>query len=247
MREKQWLRSTDSEQMLKSIWKQTSERKVRLYACAALRRIWHMLLDPRLREAVETIEKFADGLAAREELDVAFEAAEKIRNQFSYVRSLGEDIAVYWYTAADAVLAATQSSKNVFMKYNVRQVVFTCANAIEDANLGELPLISDRETCLREIERRHRIANDILGSSALLREIIGNPFRRIQFERRWATSNVAELARTIYAERAFERMPILADALMDAGCDDADILDHCRADAPHMRGCWVVDLVLARE
>jgi hypothetical protein len=52
------------------------------------------------------------------------------------------------------------------------------------------------------------------------------------------------LADAIYAERAFDRLPILADALEDAGCDSADPLAHCRGDGPHVRGCWVVDFVL---
>ncbi|OWK45372.1 hypothetical protein FRUB_01703 [Fimbriiglobus ruber] len=61
------------------------------------------------------------------------------------------------------------------------------------------------------------------------------------------TSNVVALACGIYQERAFDRMPILADALQDAGCDSDDILAHCRGDGPHVRGCWVVDLLLGKE
>jgi hypothetical protein len=64
---------------------------------------------------------------------------------------------------------------------------------------------------------------------------------------RWLTSNVGDLSRTIYAERAFERLPILADALMDAGCDNEDILAHCRSEGPHVRSCWVVDLLLGKQ
>ena len=62
----------------------------------------------------------------------------------------------------------------------------------------------------------------------------------------WLTSDVVALARGIYDERTFDRMPILADALQDAGCDSADILNHCRGAGPHVRGCWVVDLVLGK-
>ena len=58
---------------------------------------------------------------------------------------------------------------------------------------------------------------------------------------------ILDLARTIYDERAFERLPILADALMDAGCADEQIIAHCRGDGPNVRGCWVVDLVLGKE
>jgi hypothetical protein len=81
----------------------------------------------------------------------------------------------------------------------------------------------------------------------LIREIIGNPFRRVAIRPRWLTSDVLGLARGIYDDRAFDRLPILADALIDAGCDNADILDHCRSPGPHVRGCWVVDLLTGRS
>jgi hypothetical protein len=83
--------------------------------------------------------------------------------------------------------------------------------------------------------------------AVLIREVFGNPFVTSEFEARWRTSNVVDLARTIYEERVFDRMPILADALMDAGCADESILDHCREPRSHVRGCWVVDLILGRS
>lgn len=64
---------------------------------------------------------------------------------------------------------------------------------------------------------------------------------------RWRTADVLGLARAISEGRAFDRLPILADAPMDAGCDDDAILAHCRSQGPHVRGCWVVDLVLGKE
>src|SRR5581483_3527580 len=81
----------------------------------------------------------------------------------------------------------------------------------------------------------------------LLREIFGNPFRPVTVNSTWLTSNVISLAQTIYDERAFDRMPILADALEDAGCTNAEILQHCRQPGEHVRGCWVVDLLLGKE
>jgi hypothetical protein len=81
-------------------------------------------------------------------------------------------------------------------------------------------------------------------TAALLRDILGNPFRPVEFDAGWPTSTVVSLAHAIYQERAFERMPILADALEDAGCTNADFLNHCRQPGEHVRGCWVVDLVL---
>ncbi|HVK15982.1 MAG TPA: hypothetical protein VM533_03475 [Fimbriiglobus sp.] len=80
----------------------------------------------------------------------------------------------------------------------------------------------------------------------LLRCVLGNPFRPVTAEARWLTSTAVGLAQTIYVERAFDRLPILADALEEAGCDDPDVLSHLRGDGPHVRGCWVVDLVLGK-
>lgn len=94
------------------------------------------------------------------------------------------------------------------------------------------------------------VKDELLGGTdrmrvARLREIFGNPFRPITVNPSWLTSNVIALASGIYEEKAFDRMPILADALQDAGCDNTDILDHCRdPNAVHVRGCWVVDHLL---
>jgi hypothetical protein len=81
----------------------------------------------------------------------------------------------------------------------------------------------------------------------LLRDIFGNPFQPVVFLSEWRTDTAVSLARTMYDSRDFSAMPILADALQDAGCDSPDILDHCRGPGPHVRGCWVVDLVLGKE
>jgi len=83
--------------------------------------------------------------------------------------------------------------------------------------------------------------------AAILRCVSGNPFRPVAFDVRWRTADVLGLARGIYEDRAFDRMPLLADALMDTGCDSDDILSHCRSEGPHVRGCWVVDLVLGKS
>jgi hypothetical protein len=81
-----------------------------------------------------------------------------------------------------------------------------------------------------------------------LRDIFGPlPFRPITIDPRWLTSTVVDLATAIYEERVFERMPVLADAFMDAGCDNEQILQHCRTEGPHVRGCWVVDLLLGKS
>ncbi len=81
-----------------------------------------------------------------------------------------------------------------------------------------------------------------------MREVYGNPFRPVAINPAWRTSDVMLLAQRIYDAREFGAMPILADALQDAGCDSDDILNHCRdTTATHVRGCWVVDLVLGKS
>jgi hypothetical protein len=118
-------------------------------------------------------------------------------------------------------LAEVTASENAFGKV-----------AHEIQRLGTEGLISDRDQppCI-----------------ALLHDIFGNPFRPVTFDPAWLTSNVITLAQTIYNDRAFERLPELGDALEAAGCDNQNVLDHCRNDGPHVRGCWVVDLVLGKR
>jgi hypothetical protein len=80
-----------------------------------------------------------------------------------------------------------------------------------------------------------------------LRDIFGNPFRPASLAPAWRTPAALKLAEAIYDERAFDRLPILADALEEAGCNDADILTHCRGGGDHVRGCWVVDWILGKK
>jgi hypothetical protein len=83
-----------------------------------------------------------------------------------------------------------------------------------------------------------------LAQVKLLHDIFGNPFGTVILDPDWLKSTVTALARQMYDTRDFSAMPILADALRDAGCDNEDVLNHCRRDGPHVRGCWVVDAIL---
>jgi hypothetical protein len=102
------------------------------------------------------------------------------------------------------------------------------------------------ETCPTLDQERHERAIQ----AELLRDIVGNPFHCIAAHPSlltWNDSLSLRLAQSIYTDRAFDRLPLLADALEDAGCDNADILAHCRGPGPHVRGCWVVDLLTGRS
>ena len=84
----------------------------------------------------------------------------------------------------------------------------------------------------------------------LIRCVFGNPFRPPLLQAAWLTWNdgcVRKLADGIYGDRRFEDLPVLADALEDAGCQDEAILTHCRSPMEHVRGCWVVDLILEKS
>ena len=92
------------------------------------------------------------------------------------------------------------------------------------------------------------VAEGLPVDAGLLRDIFGNPFRPVAFASDWRTDTAVAIAFLMYESRDFSAMPILADALQDAGCDSADVLDHCRdPHGVHVRGCWVVDLVLGKE
>jgi hypothetical protein len=82
-----------------------------------------------------------------------------------------------------------------------------------------------------------------------LRDIFGNPFRPAGIDPAWLAwrdGTVFRLGQTIYEDCRFDLLPILADALQESGCTNADILQHCHASGPHVRGCWVVDLLLGK-
>ena len=100
-------------------------------------------------------------------------------------------------------------------------------------------------------DRRDRATRKQL--ALFLREVVGNPFKTPRCDEAWRTSTVVQLATGIFEERAFDRMPILGDALLDADCDEEAVLRHCRGTelwnkepVYHIRGCWVIELILGR-
>jgi len=132
--------------------------------------------------------------------------------------------------------------------YNPRNVRLDRSKAVAYVNKIEENFSgADPERAERSI-RKH--------VAKLLHEIVGNPFRKIRFEDGWRTADAKALAKGIFDDRAFDRLPILADALLDADCDEEALLRHCRGTElhlkelneaqPHSRGCWVVELVLGR-
>jgi hypothetical protein len=215
MTEGQWRASNDPEAMLAFLRSRpTSPRKLRLFACACCRRIWHALKSERVREVIGVVERFADRRVSLEELS---EAMGKI--------SLGDHPAACAVVQPEAMTAALGTAGAAAQWGGI-----TAEWAGSSYNAGHFA--------------------EVVAQASLLREVFGNPLRSFTLEPGWLSYEqgvVVRLAEAIYEERAFERMPYLGDALEEAGCHDANLLDHCRREGAHTRGCWVVDMVLARD
>jgi hypothetical protein len=201
-------------------------RRNRLFCCAACRLVWDSLTKEPARKAVEVAERFADGEASESERAEAEEAAEQLNDSVAFA-------AAFWAIWSD-------------VRGNYTGGANYCYPLVVDAL--EFLTLKDRATRRRVRAKEKARAAALLRLSELLRDIFGNPFRPVTFSPSWRTDTALSLARQIYDSRDFSAMPILADALQDAGCDNEDILNHCRqVNGMHVRGCWVVDLVLDKE
>jgi hypothetical protein len=215
--EGEWRTADDPRPMLRYVKGRVSDRKLRLFACGGLRRVWASLSVQPVREAVEAAERFADGTVSAADLQRACERAAR-----AYQQAIGRDV---YKIATDPDYAVTAHK---------------LALAVSIASpVAPLQVLMDAPSPEEEFRA--------MFAPALLRCVVGNPFRTVAFDPRWRTADTVGLARAIYAARAFDRLPLLADALMDAGCADAQVLAHCRSAGPHALGCWVIDLVLGKE
>jgi hypothetical protein len=199
--------------MIEHVRMEVSDRKLRLFATAWLRQVWHALNDDRSRQAVEIAERHADGLASDAELDRACDAAGKVIQVFDSERR-------WTRTAFEAACAANWVAVE---------------EAVEAADQQLLWKIADGQDQLQ---------------ASLLRELLGNPFRPISIDPAylsWHDGLIPTMAQRMYDRRDFSDMPVLADALEESGCQNQDILGHCRSGGEHVRGCWVVDALLGKE
>jgi hypothetical protein len=197
------------------------ERKQRLFGVACCRRIWPLLPNEELRGCVEVAERFADERATGEEFQAALEKAAAL-----WVETHGLN---------PAVTACRQVCLGEVHGHDIR--IDTIYALLGKQRAGHFQVGDKGIVEAEEAEQRQ-----------LIRDIFGNPFRALTFSPAWRTDTTVLLAKELYESRDFSAMPILADALQEAGCDTDDILDHCRdPEATHVRGCWVVDLVLGKE
>ncbi len=221
MTEAEWLACTDPEKMLQFLRSRASERRLRLFAAAAFRRLVGLLPDPRQRRGIETLEQLAEG---------------------TVTPSVGRSVVA-----------------------EVRQAIprndwVASTPPTDDPHYVALMLY--RECCSSRVAIHAVQATAGLADGAgeqreevrLMGCIFGNPFRRVTLSRGWQTPQVMALAQAAHDDRSLPagtldatRLAVLADALEEAGCANADILSHCRSAGPHVRGCWVVDLILGKQ
>jgi hypothetical protein len=219
MTEAEWLAATDPKPMELCVEQSTSERKLRHYLYQCVNRHRALLPDARSVNALDLLEHFADHSFSPSDQQKAISTAHE------GVRAFANPLA-----NADSEHQRTLLSAAWL-------VCIAC-----DWEMGGRRIPWGISGCFLNHFEEGRIHR-----CQLLRDIFGNPFRPLTLNPAWLTSTVATLAQQVYDSRDFSAMPILADALQDAGCDNEQILNHCRQPGGHTRGCWVVDLLLDKK
>jgi len=231
---KDWLRITNVDLVTHhpSYRSKQFDRKRRLLSVASAKLTALFLADRRFDEALEACDWYADGVASWNDVKAAR------RKVFAAIRANANlNSLPHLKFAADAVLASLEqnATRNIDGIYLSRRAVREWTESHPPKARTKLP----REFASSK-HHEQWLAKDGM-------DVYSNPFRPVAFDPNWRTSTAVALAQQMYDSRDFGAMPILADALQDACCDNDDILNHCRdASGVHVRGCWVVDLVLGK-
>ncbi|MGE3804075.1 MAG: hypothetical protein AB7K24_05305 [Gemmataceae bacterium] len=227
MTEAEWLTDKQLDRLLGHVHNSVSPRKLRLFACACCRRLWP-IVDSWCHLLCALAERHAEGEATAAEVSqVAQEAGDP-----DWTAALAFEEAASF---GDMLEAASNAAGNA---------AFAWADDVarDDRRGSQFESVRAREQ-----ERQCH----------LLRDVVGNPFRRVAIEQPWLDwreQTVVKLAQVAYEERAHPsgeldpgRLTIVADALEEAGCTRDDLLGHLRGPGPHLRGCWAVDLLLEKD
>lgn len=250
MTEAEWRSAEDPKPMLEFLICRAADRKLRramvrklrLCAAACARRVWPLLPGERGRSWIEIAEALADDRTVA--VDVERERAdygEAFQHIDGWRQERANRVSYYSLSAAQGTIQLEAE----FLGHWTRR-----GGGV--AQLTDVPVWAAR--ALAHLSRPDDEAEmdwaiffrELAAFVPIVWEVFGNPFETPRFDARWRTADTAGLAVAIYEDRAFGRMPILGDALMDAGCEDQDIIAHCQGQGPHVRGCWVVDLLLGK-
>lgn len=240
MTDQEWLASNYPGLMVEFARKsgRASRRTLRLAACGCARLVWHLLGDARSRRAVVEMEAEVDG----EPVSCGFMAragdvSSDFQRRHDVLSSIGEDM-----TLAERA------------RWNAADVVSILSDDISPdwpASGNFLSTVKRALLLEKWADPPGNFDGRLPEAASVIRCVFGNPFQPRpplpDAIRHWQHGLPSNLAAAIYTERAWDRLPILADLLEEAGCADAAVLGHLRGPGPHCRGCWCVDLVLGKE
>ena len=244
MTEAEWLAETDFTRHVRFVQDRLGPRKLRLLAAAFCRAAWHLTDHQAVWAATVAVERFADRQIATDELEAHRQTCRGVASEAheSYVRCTQEGRPGglrFWVTHELAWAVAFAATT----PFDPVQIGYQAAAAAERARtgLGGAVPPQTRPPEWDAIRRDQSVA-----FRGLVWDVAGNPFRPAELDPHWRTGTAVSIARGMYEAHDFSAMPILADALQDAGCDGEAVLAHCREPGVHVRGCWVVDLVLGK-
>lgn len=238
MIEAELLNELDFAQIIRFLDDRLSDRKRRLLAVAFCRLVADLFDHPDLLAAVEAAERYADGAATGAELEACRSRCRELAVR-EYEVWAGENDPTARAQRSDVAWAMAFAATTPVEVNAVCGKTLTAGDQLRTAG----GLISSADAAVKnwlkdELTLAHR---------ARVSEVVGNPFSSVEILPEWRTSTAIAIAAQMYDSRDFSAMPILADALQDAGCDSDAILNHCREPGTHVRGCWVVDLVLDKS
>jgi hypothetical protein len=233
MNERDWEAACDPLELLNELFPmrgldstESQSRASKLYLIACARRIW-----PRLPWCGRQVIEFAERLVEKAILDKEVRAAvREIAEEFTHCRGDAEDLA----NLEKKLLAIAYP----FGRRTEPDPPAPCEDWCSVAHLIYFPFAGTTPNYRRIAAKFHSIE--------LLRDVFPNPYHAIGFAPEWLDRNVMGIARGIYTNKDYSPLPLLADALLDAGCDNDHILNHCRSAGPHVRGCWVIEGILNR-
>ena len=236
MTENEWLSPINLYNKLNYVESQYgTNRLLRLFACACCRRVWNLLSICCAKRVVEMSEKYADGQATESELLKLHNDDEFVRfNRLQYDNPAEIGLT---FRGIKAIIAVMRMASLSFDPYMIAQ------DTSRDPALDFLPDIENQLT------RKSALTSDseLVMATKFLWDIFGNPFQPTPFAPAWRTQKSLNLSRHMYDSNQYISMKLLGDYLEEAGCDNIGILNHCRLSQIHVRGCWVVDLVLQKR
>jgi hypothetical protein len=231
------------------------QRKLQLFACACCRRIWPLLVDERSHQAIETAEQYADGLVSKRVYHQAVAAARDASLHMTRPRIMvGEWTAAAQSRASEAVALTLESddpadeaatwAKEAIRAWATQAPASHAPGAEQPSSLFVDPFhVAHKQA---KISPEAAWIAEGMAQCDLLRDIIGNPFKSATFSPAWRSPQAIALAQSMFRDRSFSGLPELAKCLEQAGCDNAEVLRHCRDTKEHARGCWALDFILGK-